>query len=167
MSKLKDLTAQELADLLGLPLDKARRWLEVARSISEAELVGRDEPQLAGLLELEFESATSLRRSSVRELMGLYVEEVERSERTGEFHRRYPYFKRRVPEDAKTRLRYLRDLLRDEVEFEARYPAAYELLFGRSRAVGTSFRSCRAALHAPWKISCDSGLQYGCSTEGP
>jgi hypothetical protein len=32
-------------------------------------------------------------------------------------------------------LGYLRELLGDEVEFEARYPAAYELLFGGSRAL--------------------------------
>lgn len=77
----------------------------------------------------------NLRRASVKELMGLPIEEVKRLKRTGEFYRRYPYFKRSFPTDAKTRLKYLRDLLRDEVEFEARYPAAYELLFGWPGAI--------------------------------
>jgi hypothetical protein len=35
MTKLKGLSAQALADLLGLPLDKARAWLEVAASVPE------------------------------------------------------------------------------------------------------------------------------------
>jgi hypothetical protein len=128
MTRLQDLPAQELADLLGTPLDKARKWLEVAQSVSE------DPPWLEDWFG-DFESATSLRRSSVRELMELPVEEVKRLKKTGEFYRRYPYFKRNAPTDAKTRLKYLRDLLRDEVEFEARYPAAYELLFERSRSI--------------------------------
>jgi len=128
MTKLQDLPEQELADLLGLPLVKARTWLKVAQSVAE------DPPWLEDWFG-DFESATSLRRSSVKDLMELPVEEVKRLKKTGEFYRRYPYFKRKAPTDAKTRLKYLRDLLRDEVEFEARYPAAYELLFERSRAI--------------------------------
>ncbi len=31
--KLTDLLEQELADLLDLPLDKARKWLEIAQSM--------------------------------------------------------------------------------------------------------------------------------------
>ncbi len=60
MTKLKDLTAQELAGLLGLPLGKARRWLEVAASLSAEE-----DPPLVRLFG-DLESATSLRRSSAR-----------------------------------------------------------------------------------------------------
>jgi hypothetical protein len=77
MTKLKDLSAQALADLLGLRLEKARRWLEIATSLSEEE-----EP-----LWLEWfgdpESATSLRRSSVKELMDLSVEEVQKMKSRG------------------------------------------------------------------------------------
>jgi hypothetical protein len=133
MTKLTDLSEQELADLLDLPLDNARKWLKVAKSISDEE----DAPGLKDVFDLfgDFESATSLRRSSVEELMGLSAEEVERLKRTGEFYRRYPHFKRKAPKDADTRLRYLRELLSDEVEFEARYPAAYELLFDVSKAI--------------------------------
>jgi hypothetical protein len=137
MTKLTDLSEQELATLLDLPLDKARKWLEVAKSISNAAKIYKselykDKPWLSKWLELETESATSLQRSSVKELMGLSVEEVEQLKRTGELYRRFPYFKRKAPTDADTRLRYLRDLLRYETEFQARYPVAYELLFGRS-----------------------------------
>jgi hypothetical protein len=140
MTKLTDLSEQELADLLDLPLDKARRWLEVAKSISNAaeiykSQIYKGQPSLSKWLELESESATSLQRSSVKELMGLSVEEVKQLKRTGEFYRRFPYFKRKAPTDADTRLRYLRDLLRHESEFQARYPAAYELLFGRSEQI--------------------------------
>jgi hypothetical protein len=71
----------------------------------------------------------------VKDLMGLSVEEVKQLKRTGEFYRRFPYFKRKVPTDADTRLRYLQDLLGHETEFQARYPAAYELLFGRSEQI--------------------------------
>jgi len=142
MTKLTDLSEQELADLLDLRLDKARRWLEVAKSIIEAEAIYKSPfykdkpPWLSEWLELDFESATSLQRSSVKELMGLSVEEVKQLKRTGQFHRLYPYFKRQVPTDADTRLRYLRDLLGHEIEFQTRYPAAYELLFGRSEQIG-------------------------------
>jgi hypothetical protein len=141
MTKLTDLSEQELADLLDLPLDKARRWLEVAKSISEAEVIYKSQiykdrpPWLSEWLELDFESATSLQRSSVRELLGLSVEEVKQLKRTGELYRLYPYFKRKAPTDADACLRYLRDLLGHEAEFEARYPAAYELLFGRSEQI--------------------------------
>jgi hypothetical protein len=141
MTKLTDLSEQELADLLDLPLDKARKWLEVAKSISHAAKIYKSElykvqPSLSKWLELETESATSLQRSSVKELMGLSVEEVKQLKRTGEFYRRFPYFKRKAPTDADSRLRYLRDLLRYETEFQARYPVAYELLFGRSEKIG-------------------------------
>lgn len=136
MTKLTDLSEQELADLLVLPLDKARRWLEVAKTISKREVIYKDKPPwLSEWLELEFESATSLKRSSVKDLMGLSVEEVKQLKRTGEFYRRFPYFKRKVPMDADTRLRYLQDLLGHETEFQARYPAAYELLFGQSEQI--------------------------------
>jgi hypothetical protein len=133
MTKLTDLSEQELANLLDLPLDKARKWLEVAKSISDEE----DVPRLKEVFDLfgDFESATSLRRSSVEELMGLSAEEVEQLKRTGEFYRRYPYFKRHVPDDPRIRLGYLRELLADEVEFEARYPVAYELLFEQHSAI--------------------------------
>jgi hypothetical protein len=141
MTKLTDLSEQELATLLDLPLDKARKWLEVAKSISNAAKIYKSElykvqPSLSKWLELETESAASLQRSSVKELMGLSVEEVEQLKRTGELYRRFPYFKRKAPTDADTRLRYLRDLLRYETEFQARYPVAYELLFGRSEQIG-------------------------------
>ena len=141
MTKLTDLSEQELADLLDLPLDKARKWLEVAKSISHAAKIYKSElykvqPSLSKWLELETESATSLQRSSVKELMGLLVDEVKELKRTGDFYRRFPYFKRKVPTDADTRLRYLRDLLGHETEFQARYPVAYELLFGRSEQIG-------------------------------
>jgi hypothetical protein len=125
MTKLMELSEQELADLLNLPLDKARKWLEVAKSISDEE-----EPAWLEGLFGEFESAPSIQHSSVNELMELSIEEVEQLKRTGEFYRRYPYFKREMPEDAETRLRYLRQLLANEVEFAARYPAAYGLLHG-------------------------------------
>jgi hypothetical protein len=121
-------------------LDKARRWLEVAKSISRVEVIYKsqiykDRPPVSEWLELESESAISLQRSSVKDLMGLSVEEVKQLKRTGEFFRRFPYFKRKVPTDADTRLRYLQDLLGHETEFQARYPAAYELLFGRSEQI--------------------------------
>lgn len=128
MTKLTDLSEQALAELLGLSIDKARRWLEVAESLSE------EEPLLVEWFG-DLESATSLQRSSVRDLMELSVEEVERLKRTGEFYRRFPYFSRKRPTDPETRLRYLRELLGGEVEFESRYPAAFEVLFGRSEAV--------------------------------
>lgn len=35
MTRLKDLSARELADLLALPLDRAGAWLEVAASVQE------------------------------------------------------------------------------------------------------------------------------------
>jgi hypothetical protein len=135
MTKLTDLSEQEIADLLDLPLDKARRWLEVAKAISRREEIYKDNPRLSKWLEDEDESAISLQRSSVKDLMGLSVEEVKQLMRTGEFYRRFPYFKRKVPTDADTRLRYLQDLLGNETEFQARYPAAYELLFGRSEQI--------------------------------
>jgi hypothetical protein len=62
MTKLTDLSEQELADLLDLPLDKGRRWLEVAKSISKREVIYRDKPWLSKWLELESESAISLQR---------------------------------------------------------------------------------------------------------
>jgi hypothetical protein len=123
MTKLKALSAEALAELLSLPPDKARRWREVAESLSEDE-----EPLLVQWFG-DLESAPSLRRSSVRELMELSVEDVQQGQRTGEFYRRFPYFKRKRPTDPTTRLRYLRELLTGEVEFEARYPAAFEVLF--------------------------------------
>jgi hypothetical protein len=123
-TKLKDLSPQELADLLDWPLDKARKWFEVAVSVSHVEELG-SEP-VFGDLELR----PSLQRDSVRELMHLTVNEVKELKRTGQFYRRFPYFKSKVPKDTGTRLRYLRELLRGEVEFEARYPIAYRLLFG-------------------------------------
>jgi hypothetical protein len=129
MTNLKNLTAPELAGLLGLPLEKARRWLEVAQSLSV------EEDALSVRLFGDLESATSLRRSSVKELMELSVEEVERLKRTGEFHRRFPYFERKRPNDPEARLRYLRELLGGEAEFEARYPAAFEVLFQGSEAL--------------------------------
>jgi hypothetical protein len=128
MTKLKDLSAQGLADLLGLPLGKARRWLEVAASLSAEE----DSPLVRLFGDLE--SATSLRRSSVRELMELSVEEIESLKSTGEFRRRFPYFERKRPNEPEARLRYLRELLGGEAEFEARYPAAFEVLFQGSEA---------------------------------
>ena len=128
MTKLKDLTAPELAGLLGLPLGKARRWLEVAASLSA------EEDGLSVRLFGDLESATSLRLSSVKELMELSVEEVERLKSTGRFHGRFPYFRREVPADSEARLRYLRELLGGEAEFEARYPAAFEALFRGSEA---------------------------------
>ncbi len=124
MTKLTDLNEHELADLLSLSPDKARRWLEVARTIADA----GERPELEGVLG-EFESVPSLRRSYVEELMGVSAEEVKRLRRTGEFYRRFPYFKPKTPEGAAVRLRYLRELLADEFEFEARYPAAWALLF--------------------------------------
>lgn len=127
MTKLTDLSEQALAELLGLPLDKARKWLVVASSISDkAGQSWFNDPLW------DFESAPSLRHSAVKELMALSVEEVQQMKRTGELYRRFPYFKRRAPKDAETRLRYLRELLGNEPEFGARYPAAYELLFEAS-----------------------------------
>jgi hypothetical protein len=70
MTKLTDLSEQELAALLDLPLDKARRWLEVAKSVSEREVIYKHQPWFSKWLELESESATSLQRSSVKDLMG-------------------------------------------------------------------------------------------------
>jgi hypothetical protein len=186
MTKLPDLSEQELAILLDLPLDKARKWLEVAKSISNAAKIYKSQnykvqPSLSKWLELEFESATSLQRSSVRELMGLSVDEVKQLKRTGEFYRRFPYFKRKVPTDADTRLRYLRDLLDHETEFQARYPAAYELLFGRSEQINVlplpSF-SVRILHHDPqdtvlpagwfqeWKRSQNSGDAFSLMSVG-
>jgi hypothetical protein len=184
MTKLTDLSEQELADLLDLTLDKARRWLEVAKTISKREAIYKDKPRLSKWLEPEFESATSLTRSSVRELMGLSVEEVKQLKKTGEFYRRFPYFKRRVPTDADTRLRYLRDLLDHETEFQARYPAAYELLFGRSEQINVvplpsfSVRILRILHHDPqdnvlppgwfqeWKRSQNSGDAFSLMSVG-
>lgn len=134
MTKLIDLSEQELADLLGTPLDKARKWLEVARSISGL-AHAKIPSEYREFLLLNLETSSLLQRSAVGELMHLSVEEVERLKKTGELYRRFPYLrKRRVPEDAETRLRYLRDLLSDEGEFETRYPAAYEVLFQDSAA---------------------------------
>jgi hypothetical protein len=178
MTKLTDLSEQALADLLDLPLDKARKWLEVAKSISDEE----DSPYLKDVFNLfgDFESATSLLRSSVKKLMGLSVEEVEQLQTTGEFYKLYPYFKRKVPKDAETRLRYLRELLNDEVEFEARYPAAYEVLFEKSEAInglllpsfGVRVLRCApsqtilsAGWHQEWKRSQDSGDAFSLTFE--
>ena len=124
MTKLKNLPTQTLADLLDQPLDTARRWLEVAEWISET-----PNPTWMNHWFGNYESATSLQRSSVEELMDLSFEEVQRMKRTGKLYRRFPYFKRRAPKDAETRLRYLRELLGNEPEFAARYPTAYELLY--------------------------------------
>jgi len=169
MTKLKELSAQALADLLNMPLNKARRWLEVAASVSQGE-----EPLFVRWFG-DPESATSLRRSSVRELMDLSVEQVERLKGTGEFYRRFPYFKRNMPTDPEARLRCLRDLLGAEVEFEARYPAAFELLFPRAEAIrGLPLPSfdVRILKNAPatsvvpagwnldWRIAEDSGEAF-------
>jgi hypothetical protein len=125
LKKLKDLSARELGYLLGLPLDKARAWLEVAASIP-------GESYHVRWLSDFTESSPLLRRSAVEELSELTVEEALRMKRTGELYRRFPYLKPRAPKDADTRLRYLRELLRNEPDFGARFPAAYELLYGAS-----------------------------------
>jgi len=131
MTKLTELFEQDLSELLGVPEDGARRWLEEARFLSE------DQPKLGNWEAWlrDTEPAAYLRHSAVRDLMGLSVEDVERLKRAGRFYRRCPYFRREEPLDPSTRLKYLRDMLADEVEFEARYPAAYELLFEGSRAL--------------------------------
>ena len=175
MTKLTDLNEHELADLLGLSPDKARRWLEVARSIADAD----ERLELENAFG-ELESVPFLRRSSVEELMGLSAVEVKRLRRTGELHRRFPYLKRKSPEDAAVRLRYLRELLADEVEFEARYPAAWALLFDQPEAAGglplPSFearvlkndpRGCvlPAGWSQAWKMPQDSGDAFSSTFE--
>lgn len=131
MTKLTELSERELTELLNLPLDKARRWLQVASLISD-----EDARQCLAKWFPDDESSILLQRRSVRELMGLSVEEIQRLKKAGKFYKRFPYFKRRMPEDPQTRLKYLSELLSDEVEFAARYPAAYEVLFGGSGMVG-------------------------------
>ncbi len=184
MTKLTDLAEHELANLLGLSLDKARRWLEVARSIAEA-----DEPPEPEDIFGELEPVPFLQRSSVAELMGISVEEVERLKRTGEFYRCFPSFRRKAPKDAVARLRHLRDLLADEVEFEARYPAAWALLCDQPEASsGLPLPSFDARVLAPptgvrvlrndpqasilpagwfqtWKSSQDSGDAFSLTVE--
>ncbi len=126
MTKLTDLSEQELADLLGIPFDGARRWLEEARFLAENEA----HPQLGDWLGWlrDAKPAPYLRHAAIRDLMELSVEDVKRLKKTGRFYRRCPYFGREEPLDPGARLKYLRDLLADEVEFEARYPAAFEVL---------------------------------------
>lgn len=68
----------------------------------------------------------------MEELSEITVEEALRVKRTGELDRRFPYLKPRAPRCADTRLRYLRELLSNEPDFGARFPAAYELLYGAS-----------------------------------
>lgn len=179
MTKLTDLSERELADLLDLPLHKARKWLEIARSIS----VSKGSDSVAELWHSfgDFESSISLRRSSVEELMELSIEKVERIKKTGEFYRRYPYFKREIPEDVQTRLRYLQDLMRGEREFESRYPVAYEVLFGNSLATSGillpsfSIRILRndprqstltAGWSTDWKSSQESSDAFSITFEG-
>lgn len=130
MTKLTDLSEEALADLLGVRADKAGTWLQVARSISEESFPPRLEKWLD-----ELETSAFLRRSSVEELMRLSVEDVEELQRTEIFYRRFPYLKPERPTNDETRIRYLRDLLADEMEFESRYPAAYEVLFRNSAAI--------------------------------
>lgn len=130
VTKLTDLSVEALADLLGLQVDKAGKWLQVARSISDGSYPPWMEEWFGDL-----ETSDFLRRSSVEELMQLSVEDVEDLRRTGRFHRRFPHLKPEQPTNDATRIRYLQDLLADEVEFEARYPAAYEVLFGNTAAI--------------------------------
>ena len=130
MTKLTDLPEEALAELLGLQVDKASKWLQIARSISDGSYPPWMEERFGDL-----ETSAFLRRSSVEELMRFSAEEVKDLRETGRFHRRFPYLKPEKPTDHETRIRYLRDLLADEVEFEARYPAAYEVLFGNSPAI--------------------------------
>ena len=77
MTKLKALSARELAYLLGLSLDKARAWLEVAASIPG------ESAELRWLSDFT-QSSPLLRRSAVEELSELTVEEALRMKRTGE-----------------------------------------------------------------------------------
>jgi hypothetical protein len=177
MTKLKDLSAQALAELLGLPLDKIRTWLEVAASVP-------DEPSYLRELFDFAESSTFLLRSSVEDLMELTVEEVLRMKRTGELYRRFRYLKPKAPKDADTRLRYLRELLSNEPDFGARFPAAYELLYGASstgsglllpsfgvrvpvRVLESTPRESvlPAGWHQRWKKSQDSGDAFSVTFE--
>ena len=173
MTNLTDLSEQALASLLDLPLDKAREWLKIASSVSEEPLWLQD-----GFDELE--ASVFLRRSSVRKLLKLSVEDIQRMKRTGELYRRFPYLKPRTPKDAEPRLKYLRELLRYEPEFAARYPAAYETLFKASRSGSglllPSF-GVRILENAPqesivpagsfqeWKVSQDSGDAFSATFE--
>ena len=72
MTKLTELFEQDLSELLGVPEDGARRWLEEARFLSE------DQPKLGNWEAWlrDTEPAAYLRHSAVRDLMGLSVEDV-------------------------------------------------------------------------------------------
>ncbi len=61
------------------------------------------------------------------QLMSTTVEEVRRLRDTGELHKLHPDIPR-VPEDVVLRWRQLQEMLRRELEFETRCPAAYDLL---------------------------------------
>lgn len=143
MTKLTDLSEQDLAALLDVTDYKAFMWLKIAESVSDPRSLGL--PAEVKAVFRGVESSTFLQRSSVEELMKLSVEEVERLRRTGELYQRFPYLRRELPRDTETKLRYLRELLHHEREFETRYPVAYETLFDGSDAVnGLSLSSLGA-----------------------
>ena len=129
VTKLTDLYEQDLSELLGVPVDGARRWLEEARFLAD----GGDEGPLSGWVARlsDAEPVPYLRHSAIKDLMGLSVEEVKRLKKAGRFYHRFPYFEVERPVSPETRLGRLRDLLADEVEFEARYPGAFGLLAPR------------------------------------
>jgi len=129
MTKLRDLTAQESADLLGVPLEGASRWLEEARFLKEGGAQGPLGEWEAWLRDAE--PVPYLRHAAVKDLMALSVEDVRRLKGAGRFLRRCPYFGREQPVTPEDRLRRLRDLLAEEAEFEARYPAAFAVLSPR------------------------------------
>lgn len=165
--KLTDLQERELAELLGLTVGEAREWLKIAESISRGNEVNAFDA-------VTISPRISSRLQSIRHLVRLSVEEVRWLIHSGELYRLYPYYNAKPPEYIGLRWRQLQDLLSDENEFSARYPAAGEAVFGRLPTSGLPLPSLgirvmrnapqahliRAGWFSEWRASQDSSDAY-------
>lgn len=123
MRRLSDLADRELGVLLNMTAPEVREWRQAQERDDVFKELSRSDPEMETMLEASKDTWAWFCNLSVEEFEKLRKEDGPNLAND---------FVHPAPEDVAGRFRALQDLFRGDVEFEARYPAAFEMLYPRS-----------------------------------